>query len=107
MQGQVAVPPRPSIALSAGAVRLIGFATAAIGLALIAGVTSVFSVTPCNNQGGPTGCFFTPPQDTGTPMASLKTAQPIPHDSQLNVGGPFIADKTAVLQLGKAFFWDT
>src|SRR5262249_47061693 len=88
----------------------IGFATAAVGFAVVVatlGVTTVLSETECNRQGLPNPCFFTPPQDTGTPLASLKTAEPIPQDPQLAEGGPFIANKTALLQLGKALFWDT
>ena len=111
MRGQVAFPPpRLPVARPPGGLRLIGFSTAAIGLAMIVGslgVINVFSATPCNNQGLPNPCFFTPPEDTGTPLASLKSVEPIPQDPQLNQGGPFIANDQALLQLGKALFWDT
>jgi cytochrome c peroxidase len=93
-----------------GMLRTSGFATAAVGAALLVaalGFTTAQSATPCNDQGRPINCFFTPPRDTGTPLASLKTAEPIPQDPQLAEGGPFIADKTALVQLGKALFWDT
>jgi cytochrome c peroxidase len=73
------------------------------------GPTLGFAQTPpaCNNQGLPIGCFFTPPLDTGNPLAPLRTVEPKPQDPQLAQGGPFIADQQRVLELGKAFFWDT
>jgi cytochrome c peroxidase len=95
---------------SSGVLRLIGFATATLGIAVALGTlgaTTAQSATSCNNQGKPNPCYFTPPQDTGTPLASLKTAEPIPQDPQLAGGGPFIRNKAALLQLGKALFWDT
>ncbi|MBV9354612.1 MAG: cytochrome-c peroxidase, partial [Chloroflexi bacterium] len=51
------------------------------------------------------GCVFTPPTDTGTPLGSLLTVTK-PEDPQLAPGGPFIRDQAALVQLGKAFFWD-
>src|SRR5207237_7174983 len=61
----------------------------------------------CNNARQLSGCFFTPPTDTGNALAPLKSVEPKPQDPQLAPGGPFIADQQVVLQLGKSFFWDT
>jgi cytochrome c peroxidase len=75
------------------------------GVLLIGTVTVVAAARPCNANGLPNPCFFTPQQDTGTPLASLKTVTK-PQDAQLTVGGAFIANQDGVLQLGKALFWD-
>jgi cytochrome c peroxidase len=78
-------------------------------LASASGVTNGLAQTvpPCNNQGLPDPCFFTPPTDTGTPLRPLRSVEPKPQDPQLDPGGPFIADQKSLVQLGKAFFWDT
>ena len=98
--------------MSSGMQLRIGLGMIAGGVALLwvaFGSSSGFaqSATPCNNLGLPNPCFFTPPQDTGNPLAPLKSVEPKPQDPQLAVGGPFIANQQDVLQLGKAFFWDT
>jgi cytochrome c peroxidase len=82
------------------AVALFAWAAAGAPVALTQGVPV------CNNQGLPNPCFFTPPTDTGNPLDSLKTVEPKPQDPQLAPGGPFVANQTALVQLGKAFFWD-
>ncbi len=92
--------------------RCIGGVVALVGLALLSaasGVTNSLAQTvpACNNQGLPNPCFFTPPTDTGSPLQPLKSAEPKPQDPQLDPGGPFIADQQSLVQLGKAFFWDT
>jgi len=50
-------------------------------------------------------CFFEPEDEEGVPIASLKTADK-PVDPQLAVGGRFVRDQRALVQLGKALFWD-
>jgi hypothetical protein len=69
---------------ASGMLRLIGLATATLGFAVVVGTlgsATVLSATSCNRQGEPDPCYFTPPEDTGTPLASLKTAEPIPQGS--------------------------
>jgi cytochrome c peroxidase len=82
-----------------------------LSLGLIAwlpgGVAGAASTVPCNNQGLPNPCFFTPSVDTGNAIGSLKSVEPKPQDTQLAVGGPFIKNQTALVELGKAFYWDT
>src|SRR5438105_5935704 len=90
----------------------IGLSLIAIGAAFLCvalGTSFGFAQTapPCNNQGQPNPCFFTPPADSGEPLAPLESVEPNPQDPQLAPGGPFIADEQDVLQLGKALFWDT
>src|SRR5919201_4172359 len=80
MRGQVAVPPCRSVLRSRSGLRLIGFSTAALGLAMIVGtlgVVNVFSVTPCDNNGLPNPCFFTPAEDEGEGIGPLRNAEPI------------------------------
>src|SRR3981189_1588125 len=90
----------------------IGLGLLSLGSALLCvavGPTLGFAQSPpaCNNLGLPSPCFFTPSSDTGNPLAPLRTVEPKPQDPQLVQGGPFIADQQDVLELGKAFFWDT
>jgi cytochrome c peroxidase len=91
----------------------IGLGLALVGIGLLASGSGVYlgqadaagGPPPCNKSGGPQGCFFTPFQDGGEAIAPLSTAKK-PIDPQLNVGGPFIRNQTALVQLGKALFWD-
>ena len=70
---------------------------------LVQGLATASSPPPCNPGGvSPKGCFFTLEDDTGSPLASLKTAK-LPEDPKLN---EYVADRTALLQLGKSLFWD-
>jgi len=60
----------------------------------------------CKQDGTDTQvCVFEPEDEEGVPLASLKTVKK-PVDSQLAVGGRFIRSQTALVQLGKALFWD-
>ncbi|MBV9173909.1 MAG: cytochrome C peroxidase [Chloroflexi bacterium] len=86
-------------------IRVIGVALVLAGAALLGIVTTVSAVGNCNIHGEPNPCFFTPPQDTGTPLGSLKTVSKA-QDPQLASGGPFIADQQSLVELGKSFFWD-
>src|SRR3981081_1110800 len=85
--------------------RVVGVGLVATGMFLIGTATIAGADTPGNNSGLPNPCFFTPPTDTGSPLASLKTVTK-PQDTQLNVGGPFIANQDELVELGKALFWD-
>jgi cytochrome c peroxidase len=83
---------------------LLGIAT---GPALV-GAQSVGaqSAPICKQDGTDTQvCFFVPEDEEGVPLASLKTADK-PVDPQLAVNGRFVRSQTALVQLGKAFFWD-
>lgn len=84
---------------------LVGIGLLATGSSAFMGLAGASGTTPCNKSGGPAGCNFTPPVDTGNPLAPLSTAKK-PIDPQLAVGGPFIRDRAALVQLGKALFWD-
>jgi cytochrome c peroxidase len=84
---------------------LIGVGFAATGSAVFIGQAGAATAPPCNKAGGPVGCYFTPFQDAGDPIATLTKAKK-PVDPQLSVGGPFVRDQTALVQLGKALFWD-
>jgi cytochrome c peroxidase len=86
-------------------IRIVGVGLVATSIFLIGMVTVVAAATPCDNQGLPNPCFFTPPTDVGGPLASLKSVTK-PQDPQLNVGGPFIANQQELVELGKALFWD-
>src|SRR5579859_687770 len=85
--------------------RVIGLGLVATSIILIGTVTLAAAASACNNQGLPNPCFFTPPTDTGGPLASLKSVTK-PQDPQLNQGGPFIANQEDLVELGKALFWD-
>jgi len=50
-------------------------------------------------------CVFVPENEEGVPIASLTTATK-PVDPQLAQGGRFVQDQRALVQLGKALFWD-
>jgi len=70
---------------------------------LVQGLAVASTPPPCNPGGvSHKGCFFTLEDDLGSPLASLKTAH-LPEDPHLN---EYVADRTALLQLGKALFWD-
>ena len=88
-------------------IRVVGLGLVLAGLGLLGMVSAVTvsAVSPCNNQGLPNPCFFTPPTDTGGPTASLKTVTKA-QDSQLREGGPFIANQDELVELGKSLFWD-
>jgi cytochrome c peroxidase len=78
-------------------VQLIGLGLAGVGVMFFAAA----------GMAAATGVFFTPPTDTGTPLAALDTiAKTKQQDPQLAPGGPFVADQEALVALGKAFFWD-
>lgn len=99
--------PRPD---SAGAnpanfIRVVGAGLISMSLFLIGTVTVVAAGPPCDKHGMPNPCLFTPPTDTGSALASLKTVIK-PQDPQLQVGGPFIANQDQLVELGKALFWD-
>jgi cytochrome c peroxidase len=97
--------------------RVIGLGLLLTGVLLIGSITSAKDYqwlglieagaadNPCDDNGLPQGCFFTPEGDTGTPLASLKTVT-VAQDNQLRVGGPFIANHDEMVELGKALFWD-
>src|SRR5438128_11121599 len=86
-------------------IRVVGVGLVATGMFLSGTMTVVAAATPCNNQGLPNPCVFTPSADSGGPLASLKTVTK-PQDPQLNFGGPFIANQDELVELGKALFWD-
>ena len=74
--------------MSSGALLRLGIGMIVAGVALLCWAivpTLGFaqSVPACNNQGLPNPCFFTPPKDTGNPLAPLQTLEPIPQDPQL------------------------
>lgn len=86
-------------------IRVVGVALVLAGAGILGVVTTAAATSPCNNQGLPNPCFFTPPRDTGAPLGSLKTVTK-QQDPQLRNGGPFIADQEDLVELGKSFFWD-
>jgi cytochrome c peroxidase len=70
---------------------------------LVQGLASASTPPPCVPGGvSPKGCLFELEIEEGTPLASLKTADK-PQDPHM---GEYLADRTALLQLGKALFWD-
>src|SRR5690348_12199014 len=78
--------------------------TGLVLLAIASGPSLVGAApTPvCKQDGTDTQvCFFEPEDEEGVPIASLKTADK-PVDPQLAVGGRFIRDQGALVQLGKA-----
>src|SRR5262245_27646531 len=86
----------------------VGLCAVFIGLAFIAtGATLAIAegAPPCDSTGGPKLCFFSLEIEEGDAIASLKGIKK-PQDPQLTVGGAFIRDQAALVQLGKAFFWD-
>ena len=89
----------------------LGFILTGVGLLLLAIATGPLVVgaqtTPiCDEEAASQPrCFFVPEDEEGVPMASLKGVEK-PVDPQLNVGGRFIKDRRALIQLGKALFWD-
>src|SRR5215471_1466973 len=91
--------------------RWAGVGLALVGLALVSasadniiqGLASAAPPPPCVPGGvSPNGCFFTLEPETGTPLASLKTVTK-PEDPHM---ADYVADKTALVQLGKSLFWD-
>jgi len=76
---------RPDTACASTWLRGIGGVVVLIGLAMLAsatGVTNTLAQTapPCNNQGLPDPCFFTPPIDTGTALQPLRSVEPKSQD---------------------------
>src|SRR6266700_220272 len=105
LRGQSSLATRGTSPKSDTLLRVVGVGLVVTGVLLIGTATVVAAAKPCNHNGLPNPCFFTPEQDTGTPLASLKTVTK-PQDAQLTVGGAFIANQDVVLELGKALFWD-
>jgi len=89
----------------------LGLLLTLLGLVLLGIATGpmlVGAATPpiCRQDGTDTQvCAFEAEDEEGVPIASLKTADK-PVDSQLAVGGRFVRDQRALVQLGKALFWD-
>jgi cytochrome c peroxidase len=84
---------------------ILGLGFIATGSSLFMGSVTAASPVPCDKSGGPKGCFFTPGSDGGNPIGPLNTVTK-PIDPQLAIGGGFIRNQKALVQLGKAFFWD-
>jgi cytochrome c peroxidase len=83
----------------------IGAGLALLGVVSI-GIAGAQTRPVCKQDGtDAVRCFFVPEDETGSPLGSLKTASK-PVDPQLNQGGRFIRSQTALVQLGKALFWD-
>ncbi|HEY3060963.1 MAG TPA: cytochrome c peroxidase [Chloroflexota bacterium] len=106
---------RPSRFLGLGPPRgaWLGLLLTGVGLVLLGIATGpwlVGAATPliCKQDGTDTEvCFFEPEDEAGVPIASLKTADK-PVDPQLAAGlnTRFIRSQSALIQLGKALFWD-
>src|ERR1700704_2054380 len=91
----------------------LGLLLTLVGLVLLAIATGPMLVGAqkppnCKADGTDTDvCFFNPEDETGHAIASLKTAVK-PVDAQLAAGpnSRFVKDQRALVQLGKALFWD-
>jgi len=116
LRGQLSVAPPGARSTSEALFRVVGLGLVVTGVFLIGsifakdaqwlGSTTVGAASNnCDDNGNAQGCFFTPEQDTGTPLASLKSVA-VQQDDRLNAGGPFIANQGEVVALGKALFWD-
>src|SRR5438552_3611604 len=82
---------------------LVGLGMVASAGGLVQGLATASSPPPCVPGGtSPKGCLFTLQPDLGEPLASLKTATK-PQDPHM---ADYVADKKALVQLGKALFWD-
>ena len=94
-----AAPNRSALAgaLVGIGIALVGFGLAADGLAA--------PTAECNATGTNTPCVFEPEDEEGSPIGSLKAVTK-PVDAQLAPGGRFIRSQAALVQLGKALFWD-
>ncbi len=120
LRGQFRLAQPGAHSASDAHLRVVGLGLVATGVLLIGSITwgaqdthwlSAITVGAANNQcdaqGQPQGCFFTPEQDTGTPLASLKGASlKLQQDNRLTEGKDFIANQGEVVALGKALFWD-
>src|SRR5438105_4286759 len=82
-RGQLALAPPGAHSTSDGLFRGVGLGLVATGLLLIGSIFArdaqwLGSMTvgaandQCDTNGNAQGCFFTPEQDTGTPLATLK-----------------------------------
>ncbi|MFL5339064.1 MAG: hypothetical protein ACJ8F7_02760, partial [Gemmataceae bacterium] len=85
---------------------LTGAGVVLLGIASMPMLAGAQTAPVCKADGTDTQvCFFEPEDETGVPINSLKTVQ-LPSDAQLNQGGRFVRNQTALVQLGKALFWD-
>jgi cytochrome c peroxidase len=118
LRGQRSLGPPGATSTADALVRIGGLGLVLTGVLLIGAIIvgtqdtqwlSSITVGAANNQcddkGKPTGCFFTPPEDTGSALAPLKTVQ-VPQDPRLKVGGDYIRNQEELVELGKALFWD-
>jgi cytochrome c peroxidase len=101
---------RSPCALAPPGGRLVGLVLASAGIVLLglasAPLLAGAQADPvCNTQGTNSPCTFMPEAEQGVPLASLKTVTK-PDDPQLADGGRFVRNQTALIALGKAFFWD-
>ena len=85
---------------------VVGLTILSFGLAQTVGAQTGSNQLRCKQDGTDTvACVFVPDEETGAPIGSLKTATK-PVDPDLAPGGKFVRSQTALLQLGKALFWD-